>query len=248
MDAADQLGIGDRIRSARRRLDWSRDTLATRAGLSSSAIAQLESGRRKHTRPTTLSALARALGLSIDYLVNGTASPALMLRHRVMSFRLDDDFTTASAPYLAGAAERSEAALAVFSERNSALLKKGLGGAARRVEFREAETWYESPIGAIESYRDFLDERLEAGAPWLRVAGEAIWGDSPTEIRMWAEYESVANIAFAYSPVSLFCFYDEKTVSPAIVDTARVTHPEIVENGKVTANASYRDPCEFLLS
>ena len=66
-------GIGARLKAARRRLGWSREELAFRAKLSWPAVAQIESGRREHPRPATLSALADALGVTIDYLVDLTA-------------------------------------------------------------------------------------------------------------------------------------------------------------------------------
>src|SRR3954451_8074943 len=61
-------GIGDRLAGARRRLAWAREELAFKAGISWSAIPQIKSGRRPHPRPATLSALASALGVTIDYL------------------------------------------------------------------------------------------------------------------------------------------------------------------------------------
>ena len=53
------------------RLGWTREALAFHSGLSWSAIAQVESGRRTNLRPSTLAALSRPLGVSIDYLVDG---------------------------------------------------------------------------------------------------------------------------------------------------------------------------------
>jgi transcriptional regulator with XRE-family HTH domain len=243
-----EYGIGDRVRAGRERLGWSRDTLAFRSGLSSSAIAQLESGRRRNTQPSTLSALSQAIGVTIDYLVRGSSSSPAMLGHRSLAYSSDKEFVGAAGSFLSKAVEQSEPALAVFSRKNIGLLRDDLGAVAREIEFREAGSWYESPTAALKAYRSFLEEKIEAGARWLHVAGEAVWGGSKREIRIWAEYESLANLTFSSSPATLFCFYDQRALDPAIVDAARLTHPEIVENGEVTANPLYREPGEFVLA
>src|SRR5437660_10647077 len=91
-ETRDSSRIGGRVRSARERLGWTRETLAFHSGLSWSAIAQVESGRRTNLRPRTLAALSRPLGLSIDYLVRGTPSPSAMLTHSAFPYRTDDQF------------------------------------------------------------------------------------------------------------------------------------------------------------
>src|ERR1700761_4783343 len=73
-----ESGIGSRLRAARERLGLSREALAFHAGISWSAIAQVESGRRSQLRPSTLLALATALGLTIDYLVSGRYASTAM--------------------------------------------------------------------------------------------------------------------------------------------------------------------------
>src|SRR3984893_10169340 len=87
-------GIGHRVRAARERLGWTREALAFHAGISWSAIAQVESGRRRNLRPSTLAALSRPLRVSIDYLVDGGQSPATMLEHSAFPYRADDEFRT----------------------------------------------------------------------------------------------------------------------------------------------------------
>jgi transcriptional regulator with XRE-family HTH domain len=63
--------IGTALRAARAQRGWTRDQLADRAGVSVAAIAQIESGRRRDVRLSTLTALATALDVSLDELVTG---------------------------------------------------------------------------------------------------------------------------------------------------------------------------------
>ena len=72
------------LKAARGRLGWSRETLAHHSGVSWSAIAQIQSGRRKDVRLRSLSALAKALGVSVDYRIGAaTATAPQLLEHRL---------------------------------------------------------------------------------------------------------------------------------------------------------------------
>jgi transcriptional regulator with XRE-family HTH domain len=240
--------LGSRVRAARERLGWSREALAYRAGLSWSAIEQIESGRRRNARPDTLDALSRALDVTIDYLVHGEPPPT-MLNHQVLVYRDDDSFLASTGPFLAQGAERSEALLAVTTARNIEVLREWLGQGADQVAFAEATTWYSSPSSAMNAYRGFLDESQAQRSRWARIVGEPVWaGRSHEEIRVWNQYESLVNLAFGPMPVSVLCPYDERTVDPDIVATARLTHPWILEGGEVADNPSYQDPGEFVLA
>ena len=239
--------LGSRVRAARERLGWSREALAYRADLSWSAVEQIESGRRRNARPDTLETLSRALAVTIDYLVHG-GQPPTMLNHQVLVYRDDDSFLAATGPFLAAGAERSEALLAVTTARNIEVLREWLGKVALRVAFAEAATWYSSPTSAMNAYRAFL-ERRALSSPWARIVGEPVWaGRSREEIRAWNQYESLVNFAFGPMPVTVLCPYDERSVDPAIVSTARMTHPRILEGETTTDNPSYQDPGEFVLA
>jgi transcriptional regulator with XRE-family HTH domain len=239
--------MGGRVRAARERLGWNREALAYHSGLSWSAIEQIESGRRRNTRPDTLTALSRALGVTIDYLVSGE-SPLPMLSHQVLVYGDDDGFLDAAVPFLCDGIGRSEALLAVTKANNIGILKERMGRDADQVEFVDAEAWYDSPVSALNGYRAFLADRLAKGAPWARIVGDPGWsGGSEAEIRAWNQYESFVNMAFGPSPVTVLCTYDERSVHPTIVTTARLTHPWVVEGSETTKNPTYREPGEFVL-
>src|ERR1700753_169051 len=105
--------IGTRVKAARQRLGWNRETLAFHSGISWSAIAQVETGRRQNLRPSTLQALAGALGVTIDYLVAGGGRVVPMLAHRVLIYGTEPEFLETAAPFLAEGMERGEAVLSV---------------------------------------------------------------------------------------------------------------------------------------
>ncbi|MEA2475869.1 MAG: hypothetical protein QOC87_68 [Actinomycetota bacterium] len=237
--------MATRIRAARHRLGWSREALAVHSDLSWSAIEQIESGRRINPRPATLTALSKALGVTIDYLLGDSSSPK-MLVHRVLVYGDDDGFVKGAVPFLREGIERSDALLAVVAAENIVILKEQLGESAGRVEFVDATDGYSSPLTAITAYRAFMDGALERGAPWARIVGQPGWGTSK-DARSWCRYESLFNLAFDSMPATALCLYDTRTVHPTIVSAARRTHPQIVEEGEITDNPMYLDPSDFLL-
>jgi transcriptional regulator with XRE-family HTH domain len=215
--------------------------------LSWSAIEQIESGRRSNARGDTLNALSRALGVTIDYLVHGGATP-VMLNHQVLVYQDDDSFLAAAGPFLAEGVERAESLLAVTTARNIEILRDHLGQHASQVEFVEADTWYSAPDSALNAFRGFLDDELARGSTWTRIVGEPVWsGRSHDEVRGWHQYESFLNLVFGSMPATVLCPYDERSVDHAIVTTALLTHPSIVEGAEIADNPMYRGPGVFVL-
>ena len=230
------------------RRGWSREALAFHAEVSWSAIAQIESGRRTNLRPSTLTALSRALEVSIDYLVDGGLSRPTMLKHLAFRYGTDDQFQSIVGPYLAEGIARSEATLAVTSAANIELLRKYLGKSARGVEFVDASTWYSTPVAALNAYKAFADAKLRAGAHWVRLVGQPAWTErSDDQVRLWTRYESLLNLVFSASPLTAVCAYDERSVAPEIVAQAHLTHPHTVGDAGTSRSPEYADPGRFSL-
>jgi transcriptional regulator with XRE-family HTH domain len=66
--------VGHRIRSIRRERGWTQDDLARSVGVSRSAVAQWETDRAGQIRDN-LGRIARALGVSAEFLLNGNTTP-----------------------------------------------------------------------------------------------------------------------------------------------------------------------------
>jgi y4mF family transcriptional regulator len=62
--------VGERIKKRRNELGWTQDALAQKAGVSKSFLSDLENGKR-NVGADTLLEIARALSLSLDYLMEG---------------------------------------------------------------------------------------------------------------------------------------------------------------------------------
>tara|TARA_R110002072_G_scaffold302996_1_gene490923 strand:+ start:37995 stop:38411 length:417 start_codon:yes stop_codon:yes gene_type:complete len=62
--------VGERIKARRDELDWTQDELANKANISKSFLSDLENGKRNVGADKLLD-IARALSLSLDYLMTG---------------------------------------------------------------------------------------------------------------------------------------------------------------------------------
>src|SRR5436853_3498143 len=63
------MNFGMKIRQRREQLGLSQQDLARLLGMTQSRISEIESGARPHVNLTNLRNLARALGVSADYLI-----------------------------------------------------------------------------------------------------------------------------------------------------------------------------------
>jgi transcriptional regulator with XRE-family HTH domain len=72
------MPIKDRLKQLRKAADLTQQALATKAGLSMSAVIHIEKGRIPDPRASTVKALARALGVTTDELLfdEGEDEPA----------------------------------------------------------------------------------------------------------------------------------------------------------------------------
>jgi transcriptional regulator with XRE-family HTH domain len=236
-------GIGSRVRAVRERLGWTREALAFHAGISWSAIAQVEAGRRTNVRPSTLSALAGALGVTIDYLVSGGTSRSQMLEHSAFLYSSDEQFEATMGSFLTDGLERSEATLAVTTSGNIELLRSRLGRDADKVRFVESSDWLTSPPNAAHEFRSFTDSNLEAGATWVRMLAEPIWsGRSDSEVRLWTQFESLVDVLFGNYPVTFVCPYDERTVPAEVVRGAHATHSHLLHDAGISESPDYAGP------
>lgn len=71
MTRAERLTLGERIRAARDAKDFSQRDLAERAGLTHGWVFQVEAGTIKNPRYKTVAACAKALGVSLQWLMTG---------------------------------------------------------------------------------------------------------------------------------------------------------------------------------
>jgi transcriptional regulator with XRE-family HTH domain len=242
--------IASRVRSERQRRGWSREALAYRSGLSHAAVTQIESGRRQDVRLASLSALADALGVSIDYLVGRACEgDAPLLEHRAFVYASGSDFLATVVPFLRDGVRSGDAVLVVTTGKQIRRLRSALGDEASYVDFHSSAGWYRTPVETLDRYQAYLDRPSDRDGHWTRIIGEPVWaGRSAAEIEQWVRYESVINLSLRARPASIVCPYDASVLPSAVVDAARRTHPEIASGTGAMASAAYVEPESLLLA
>ncbi len=167
------------------------------------------------------------------------------LRHDAFVYDSDAAYADRLVPFLATALEDGEAAVAVTTRANCALLRDGLGDDAERVSFVDRDEWYVRPAQVIAGFDRTVRERLRAGAQAVSVVGEVRFGATPREWAEWTAYESIINRAFAGQPAWIVCPYDARVLPDAVLDGAARTHPHVLTDAWRTS-VRYHDPEELV--
>jgi anti-sigma regulatory factor (Ser/Thr protein kinase) len=97
-----------------------------------------------------------------------------------------------------------------------------------------------NPGRIIPAWRDFVSTHAPAGRP-LRGIGEPIHPErSAVELVECHRHEALLNLAFADTrSFWLVCPYDTTALTPDVVETARRTHPGVVEDGVPRESATF---------
>jgi hypothetical protein len=163
-------------------------------------------------------------------------------------YESDEEFLETTVPFLGEGLALDQSLLAVATSRLTDLLRQALGDRARGVDFADAEDWYDSPNGALTRYRNYFDEKLEAGVTWIRVVGQPDWKcETAAEITTWTRYESMVNLVCAPWPVTFICAYDVRSLPAKLIADARRTHPKLVDGVDTTTSPAYASPEDFLI-
>lgn len=167
------------------------------------------------------------------------------LEHDAFLYGSDEQLVTAMVPFLQEGLTRGDAAAAVTTPGNLALLRDRLGADAH-VGYVEAADWYVRPAAAIAQFDAAIRELIDGGAPHLRVVGELPFGSTLGEHASWNRYEAIVNEAFKRAPLWVVCLYDTRALPEQLIEAARRTHPTLFEARRRRQSADYVEPAVLL--
>lgn len=167
------------------------------------------------------------------------------LEHDAFLYGSDEQLVTAMVPFLQEGLTRGDAAAAVTTPGNLALLRDRLGADAH-VSYVEAADWYVRPAAAIAQFDAAIRELIDGGAPHLRVVGELPFGSTLGEHASWNRYEAIVNEAFKRAPLWVVCLYDTRALPEQLIEAARRTHPTLFEARRRRQSADYVEPAVLL--
>lgn len=167
-----------------------------------------------------------------------------MLVHRALVYDSPAQLAATVAPFLSEGLERGDELLVATRRECHAPLRSALGELAGRVGVEDAGVWQTRPAARLVALRRMADA-LRAGAE-LRAVHEPLWDGSAESVREWVRFEAIVNAIFAELPLRLVCVYARSSLSPKVLEHARRTHPELLEDGGVRINPEYRAPELYL--
>jgi anti-sigma regulatory factor (Ser/Thr protein kinase) len=175
----------------------------------------------------------------------GEASdPMQGLVHQALIYGSDEEFVGFAVPFVQEAVAADEPALVAMQERNIENLCAALGGAPPGVTLFSVEQWYDTSARTRDKFGRWI--AAHADGTRVRLIGEPPWAiGHDAQVRDWARYESILNVAFSEYPATFICSYDARVLPPHIIEHARSTHPEIVGSHGAEDSETYEDPLEF---
>lgn len=200
----------------------------------------LDALRRRSPRRARMAAERHALSCGARLASHLPGGRTRGLAHAALVYGTDEDFVAGASAFVGEGLDRGERVLAVTTPRNIELLRGGLGERGGEVEYRESAEWYHAPAHTMLAYERYLEH---ADAERVRVVGEPVWDRGwAGAITEWTRYESIINVEFALSPISILCPYDARELPEAVLGRVGQTHPEVVAGREAVPSPDFADP------
>ncbi|GII05396.1 sensor histidine kinase [Planobispora takensis] len=171
--------------------------------------------------------------------------------HQAAFYGSDERFLTVALPFVYDGLAKGEPVLVSTTPANLELLGDALGRDGRRVDYAEAAFLGRRPVQRTTAFHRYW-RRRGPEAPYgghVRVISEPVWtGRAPGDVRVWQRMEAIQNLLLEGTNVWMICPYDTRVLDPALIATARRTHPSLSEDGRASALCpEYTDPADFVL-
>jgi anti-sigma regulatory factor (Ser/Thr protein kinase) len=167
--------------------------------------------------------------------------PKRRFRHEAFFYAGDDEFVTGVSSFVRDGLSRGEPTLVLVTGGNLQLLRTELGDQPG-LWFADVAVVGHNPARIIPAWHDFVDEHLGGGVR-LRGVGEPVRpGLDPDVLVECEHHEALLNLAFPpLLDMWMLCPYDTVALERRALDTARRTHPCVVQNGSRQDSATYEE-------
>jgi anti-sigma regulatory factor (Ser/Thr protein kinase) len=163
--------------------------------------------------------------------------------HQALLYGEEEEFLSATVPFLRAGLEADDAVLAVVPPPSSVALRDTLGSDGKPVQFIDATTFYRHPVRTIAAYNDLVN--YEAPRRVRVLAEPFLPGRSELETIEWFRYEAIVNAAFSTTGAHVICGYDTRVAGPDVLEAARRTHPLLAGWHGTRRNRNYDEPEHF---
>ena len=162
-------------------------------------------------------------------------------RHEALLYSGDGDFADRVGAFVRDGVDAGEPALVAVHPRKIEILRRALGGSARRVTFVDMDALGTNPARILTTWRTFAGPHLAAGRR-IRGVGEPVSpGRSAAELVECHRHEALLNLAFDGGGAWwLVCPYDAGALPADVIAEARCTHPLVWNSHSGEPSAEYR--------
>lgn len=165
--------------------------------------------------------------------------------HEAVYFGTTGELVDATAPSLREALSRGEVVALVCTEGNNRALAEALGDDDRILVLPRPEI-YRKAVTAVAYFRDFVRDRVAAGAERVCVIGEVDFATDGRGVDEWRRYEALLDHAMSPFPLWSLCGYDTRALPGPVLVTGELTHPYLRRGGLQAPNPAHVDPAELL--
>lgn len=165
--------------------------------------------------------------------------------HEAVYYDSTSQLVESTAPSLRRALGQGEDVALVCTEDNNRALIEALGDDDRILVLPRPEI-YQKAVTAVAYFRDFVHERVVAGARRVCVLGEVDFGTDGRALDEWRRYEALLNHAMSPFPLWSLCGYDTQVLPDSVLATGELTHPYLRRDGMQAPNPAHIDPAELM--
>ena len=149
--------------------------------------------------------------------------------HAALLHKTANEFVAGALGFVNAGLDGDEPVLVSAPEPGISFLRERMNGQAHRVNWADTAREGANPARIMPVLRAFADAHV--GRP-VRFLQELAWAArSSAEQREAIRHEALINVAFAAASVRVLCSYDSARLDPAIIRSARSTHPVLVAGG-----------------
>ena len=159
----------------------------------------------------------------------------------------DADLLATALPFLEAGLRAGDLVALTCPDATTALICEALGEQATQVESEPRMSLLGSRApDALTMCRGFVERATNRGSGRLRVLADIDFGPDPADWREGQRFEAVFNRLMGDAPVGTICIYDERRLSPQLIESAAATHPLLVRGAQWDLNGAFQDPVAYV--
>ena len=157
--------------------------------------------------------------------------------HAALLHASTDEFVAGMLGFVNAGLDEDEPVLVIAAGPGISLLRERMNGQTDRVHWADAARVGANPARIIPLLLAFADAHADRPVRFLQ---ELAWAARTSAEQCEAiRHEALINVAFADAPVQVLCSYDSARLDPAIIRSARSTHPTLVADGTAIPSPAY---------